>query len=76
MSLTVDQVLAEASGTLQGWLDGWTQPEAGSGEPQRRVRVIDAGDWYVDIKVEAARFSDEEDRQFRIALAVQELPDD
>jgi hypothetical protein len=68
--ITANEVCAEAMGCICGWI-GWTEPRDDS--PQRRIRILDEGDSHVDVLVEGARYTDEPDRAFRIALAVTEV---
>ena len=71
--ITAQTVRDLATGTMVGWIDGYTEPDPDGVEPQRRVRVEEDGDGWAVIRVEGARYTDEQDRRFRIALTVEEL---
>jgi hypothetical protein len=72
--MTAEQALAHALGALSGWIDGYSEPPEGSGEPQRRVRVTGYGGGYTDIIAEGARYTGEPDRCFRVSVTVTEIP--
>lgn len=70
MSDRTEAVHAEALGTLAGWLDGYTHPEEG---PQLRIRPVNAGDDYLDVRVEECVPFPDNPRDFRIVITVEEL---
>lgn len=64
-------VRALATDMIAGWIGGWTEPA--EGEPQRRIVVEQAEPGVVTIRIEGARFTDEPDRRFAIAVEAEEV---
>ena len=67
MTITSDEVLAEAVGCIEQWLPGYTYPEDGSGQIQHRVTQVGDGLY----KFAPAGFADGETVVYRIRIGVE-----
>lgn len=63
-------VRSEVIGTLQCWLDGYTQPETW---PQLRMRPGFDGDDFLNVQVEECNPFPDNARTFRIVVTVEEI---
>lgn len=70
--MTPEEMLAEAVGTLEQWLPGYTSPEDGS--PQDRMRLWLSDESSVTVHVESMDLvHDVQDQMYKITVTVELL---
>jgi hypothetical protein len=64
-------IRGEVLGTLEGWLQGYSDPDAQG--RQWRIRIIESHEDSIVIRIEPPSFSDLPDRYYGISVEVTEL---
>lgn len=71
MVMSVKEVASLALGTIEEWLDGYTEPDESS-YVQHRIKVLDSDADSVLISVEEHRMGPVEPERFRVTVSVRE----
>lgn len=64
-----------ALGTLEGWIDGWTDPDEDGHQYRLRLAGHNHEEGTLDVKVEAGRFDapPDHDMYYRVTLTVEAI---